>query len=154
MPPSYKIMVISQIIHISLMNIIYYLLWFIMLLSIIGFKPTNLHVSVDGEYTLKCFSNSSRHVSSSTRFSNLSLASLSAPVSLAAYIREFVVFTMHLLSINLVLKNNWSQKVERSASVMLIWEVKLTILSFLSSFLATLALQRHWSVRVAFFCCL
>lgn len=77
-----------------------------MLLSIIGFKPTDLHVSVDGEYTLKCFSNSSRHVSSSTRFSNLSLASLSAPVSLAACIREFVVFTMHLLSINLVLKNN------------------------------------------------
>lgn len=40
------------------------------------------------EITLSRFSSCKRHVSSSTRFSNLSFASLSAPVSLAALMRR------------------------------------------------------------------
>ena len=38
--------------------------------------------------TLICFSKSNLHVSSSTFFSSLSLASFSAPVSLAAYVKK------------------------------------------------------------------
>lgn len=66
----------------------------------INFSGIILHNSLvqqlNGEHTLTCFSNSNRHVSSSTRFSSLSLASLSAPVSLAACIREiFKLYFCH-----------------------------------------------------------
>lgn len=45
---------------------------------------SNCNVNKENIPTLDRFSSCKRHVSSSTRFSSLSLASLSAPVSLAA----------------------------------------------------------------------
>jgi hypothetical protein len=57
----------------------------------VGIQNTKIqfYISIDRKVkitTLNRFSNCKRHVSSSTRFSNLSFASLRAPDSLAAYI--------------------------------------------------------------------